>query len=384
MDTANTCLKCGAALLSPSPDRLCDRCREATDPNQAGSTDETIDTSTGDRVDRPAVQTKQFGDYELIEEIARGGMGVIYRARHRQLGREVAMKVILRGQLASENDVRRFYLEAEAAANLDHPGIVPIYEVGEHDGNHFYTMKLIEGGSLAQRISDLRADIRHAVVLLAEICRAVQHAHMRGVLHRDLKPANILLDEKGSALVTDLGLVKQIQSESDLTGTGAIVGTPAYMAPEQASAEKEITTAADIYSLGAMLYEILVGHPPHQADSPVQLLMKVVSEDVTPPSRLNKRIDRSLELICLKCLERDPQSRYSSAAALASDLESWLEGRRISVRPPSMASVASELFYSNLRSAIGAAAIGANGRRGFRLRSLRVAGRTELWRRSAV
>ena len=305
-----------------------------------------------------SIPVKEFGDYELLDEIARGGMGVVYRARQVSLNRVVALKMILSGQFASDSDVRRFYQEAESAANLDHSGIVPIYDIGEHDGRHFFSMKFIEGGSLADALPELRKKPKKMVKLIADVARAVHHAHQRGILHRDLKPANILLDDAGNPLVSDLGLAKQIQSDSNITNTGAVVGTPAYMPPEQAAAKKEITTAADIYSIGAVLYEALTERPPHKADSPMQTLMLVMDGDVTPPREIDRSIHRNLELICMKCLESDPNMRYSSAAALAEDLENWLDGKPVSVRPPSMASSVASAMMSNVRSAFGAGAIG--------------------------
>lgn len=300
----------------------------------------------------------QFGDYELLEEIARGGMGVVYKARQVSLNRTVALKMILSGQFASDQDVGRFYQEAESAANLDHPAIVPIYEIGEYEGHHFFSMKYVEGGSLADSLVEIRESRREAIALIAEVARAVHHAHQRGILHRDLKPANILLDDSGKPLVSDLGLAKQIQSDSNLTHTGAVVGTPAYMPPEQAAAKKEITTAADIYSLGAILYEILTGRTPHQGDSPMATLMQVLEADIIPPREVDGRVDRALSLVCMKCLDRDPNQRYSSAAALADDLDRWLQGESVSVRPPSMGSAVVDVLRANLRTAAGAALIG--------------------------
>ncbi len=306
-------------------------------------------------------QSTLFGDYVLIEEIARGGMGVVYRARHQKLGREVAMKVILSGQFASANDVRRFEMEAESAAALDHPGIVPIYEIGQHQGHHFFTMKLIEGGSLAKRMPELRKDLPALVAVVAQVAEAIDYAHRRGILHRDIKPANILLDSDGHPLVTDLGLAKRTEADSDLTGTGAIVGTPAYMPPEQASASKEITTAADVYAIGAVLYEGLTGRPPHQGDSPLATLMLAAKGEVQPPSSFNRHADRVLELVCMKCLSREPNERYASPGLLADDLRRWLAGESVSVRPKSFVSVFSELVSHQLRSALGAMLIGIFG-----------------------
>ncbi len=335
--------------------------KTTTDQNQAQQVDATLafeKLTTSDDEASPVGAGTVFGDYELHEAIARGGMGVVYRAKHRPLNRIVALKMILSGQLASEDDVRRFYLEAEAAASLDHPGIVPIFEIGQHGGQHFFSMKYIEGGSLADRLEELRKEPRSAIELLTKVVRAVHHAHQRGILHRDLKPANILIDEKGYPLVSDLGLAKHLRGNSDVTNTGAILGTPRYMSPEQASGTSEVTTAADIYSLGAVLYQILVGRPPHEGDTPLEVIKNVLDEKPTRPRDIESTVDRDLELICLKCLEKEPEVRYSSAAALAEDLESWQAGLPISVRPPSLGSAFSMWLRDNLRSAVGAVLTG--------------------------
>ncbi|HEV2969415.1 MAG TPA: protein kinase [Pirellulales bacterium] len=277
---------------------------------------------------------RYFGDYELLEEIARGGMGVVFKARQVTLNRIVAVKMILSGLLALPEDVERFHAEAEAAANLDHPGIVPIFEVGEHEGQHYFSMGYVEGRSLSALVPEGPLPAREAAQLVRTVCDAVQYAHEHQIIHRDLKPANILLDRDGRPRVTDFGLAKHQQDDSSRTATGQVLGTPAYMPPEQAAGKLDLVgPTADVYALGAILYTLLTGRPPFQSASSVDTLRQVLEKEPLAPSELTAGVPRDLETIVLKCLQKAIPQRYATARALADDLQRFLDGRPILARP---------------------------------------------------
>jgi tRNA A-37 threonylcarbamoyl transferase component Bud32 len=279
--------------------------------------------------DRPIL--REFGDYELLQEIARGGMGVVYKARQKCLDRIVALKMILPGRLAEPEDLDRFRREAEATARLQHPGIVAIHEVGEADSQAFYSMEFIDGPSLAKQLAHGPLPTRAAARYVRDVARAIHYAHLHGILHRDLKPSNILLDAQDQPHVTDFGLAKRIDVDSGCTRTGAVLGTPSYMAPEQAAGKvKGLGPACDIYGLGATLYELITGRPPFRSETPVDTLLHVLEKEPAPPRLLNAKIERDLETICLKCLEKEPKARYPTALALADDLDRFLAGEPVS------------------------------------------------------
>jgi WD40 repeat protein/tRNA A-37 threonylcarbamoyl transferase component Bud32 len=305
-----------------------------TGRNQEGATISEGDDYSGLECDRPGgTRLRKLGDFELIRPLGRGAMGVVYEAQQLSLNRRVAVKMIRAGAFATEAEVQRFRNEAEAVAQLDHPRIVPIHEVGTIEDCHYFSMKLISGGSLAHQLDAFRCDTRAAARIVMEVAGAIQHAHQRGILHRDLKPANVLLDEHDQPQVSDFGLAKRFADDSSLTESGAILGTPSYMAPEQTAGRKGlVTTLTDVYGLGAVLYALLTGHAPFLAETVIETIEQVRQRPPVPPSRLNPRVSRDLETICLKCLEKEPQRRYASAQALADDLKRWLDGEPIAAR----------------------------------------------------
>ncbi len=296
----------------------------------------------------------RVGEYELLDVLGRGGMGVVYRALHVRLGRVVALKVLAQGPSATEEDIARFRAEAEAAAHLDHPHIVPVYAVGEHEDRPYFTMRYVEGQPLSQRLTEGPLPPREAAKVLAPVARAIDYAHRRGVLHRDLKPSNILIDSQGRPHVTDFGLAKRVDSgHASLTRSGAVLGTPSYMAPEQAAGRRgEVGPATDVYGLGAILYQMLTGRPPFQAPSAFDVVLMVLDQDPLPPRLLHPKVDRDLEMVALKCLQKPADLRYASAAALAEDLEGFLEGRPVSARSTRLSDVANRLLGETHHAAL--------------------------------
>src|SRR5262245_21689037 len=327
MTTASRfCRKCGAIVPPDSPEESCGACvlELALGPDEPNG--------VGDP-NRPSAMSMDFGDYELLEQIGRGGQGVVFRARQKSLNRIVALKVIDPGRWTTKPRLKRFRREAEAAARLNHPSIVPIYEVGERDGACYFSMGLVEGGQLDAILKRERIPIRSAVELIVKLARTVQHAHEHNILHRDIKPGNILLDAKREPHLTDFGLARLVESESSVTHTLDVLGTPSYMAPEQAVGNNAaVTSATDVYGLGAVLYQLLTGQPPFAGGTTYETIKLLLDTEPRQPRLLNPKIDRDLSTICVKSLEKDPKRRYSSALALAEDLERWLKHEPIAAR----------------------------------------------------
>jgi serine/threonine protein kinase/Tfp pilus assembly protein PilF len=330
----SVCAQCGSRLsATDAADEICINCllrsAIAEDDLDPGETPRRSDQLTPSDNGAPV----EFGDYELLEEIGRGSQGMVYRARQKSLNRIVALKVIALGHWATEPHVKRFRREAEAAARLNHPCIVPIYEVGERDGACYFSMGLVEGGQLDAILEREPMPIRSAVELIVKLARTVQYAHEHNILHRDIKPGNILLDKNGEPHLTDFGLARLVETESTVTRTREVLGTPSYMAPEQAAGETtKLGKATDVYGLGAVLYQLLTGHPPFAGGTTYETIRLLLNTEPRKPRALNPKIDRDLSTICLKCLEKDPKRRYSSALAAAIGWNVW-QGALIS--PPS-------------------------------------------------
>jgi serine/threonine protein kinase/tetratricopeptide (TPR) repeat protein len=345
MKVANKfCGKCGARFFADAPQEFCSACllesglftEEDLDPINFTDMGESQRKSMPhfNRMRHAGRMLADFGDYELLEEMGRGGQGIVYRARQKSLNRTVALKILGLGQWATEAHLKRFHLEAEAAASLDHPCIVPIYEIGDRDGSCYFSMKLIEGEPLNVEVARTK-NPRWAANLIAKLARTVHYAHEHGVLHRDIKPGNILVDAKGQPHLTDFGLARLVETTDSVTRTREMLGTPSYMAPEQADG---ITNTTDVYGLGAVLYHLLTGHPPFAGGTTYQTIRLLLETEPRAPRLQNPKLDRDLSTICLKCLEKDPQRRYPTALDLAEDLERWLKHEPIRARHTRMLS----------------------------------------------
>jgi TolB-like protein/predicted Ser/Thr protein kinase/Tfp pilus assembly protein PilF len=344
------CAKCGATVFADSPRGFCSVCLFKTG---LGSLDQDHEGEQN-----PNRIQMEFGDYELLEEIGRGGQGVVYRARQKSLSRTVALKVLGLGKWSSTPHLKRFRHEAEAAASLEHPQIVPIYEIGERDGSCYFSMKFVEGGRLDEIGKGELMSARRAVELLVKIARTVQFAHEHGILHRDIKPGNILVDKNGEPHLTDFGLARLIEQQSTVTNSFDVLGTPSYMSPEQAAGHtKELTAAADVYSLGAVFYQMLTGEPPFAGGTTYETIRMVLEAEPRNPRTRNPKVDVDLATICLKCLEKDSARRYQSAAALADDVERWLRHEPVQARRTGLLTRGRKWVRRNPTSALLAASL---------------------------
>src|SRR5678815_2990810 len=329
------CIECGGILPANWPKGLCSRCAltgalNPDDLEMEDSSDETSPSNSSRGFDSP----RPFGDYELLEEIARGGMGVVYKARQKSLDRTVAIKMLLFGPMASQAVIRRFRVEAVAAGSLHHPNIVAIHEVGIHDGQHFLVMDYVDGPNLATFVKNQPLPPKRAAAYARTIAEAIEHAHGCGILHRDLKPSNVLIGKNDTPRVTDFGLARRIEGDSSLTVSGQPLGSPSYMPPEQAAARQgKISARSDVYGLGATLYHLLTGHPPFQGESITHTLDQVLHYEPVPPRSVSPRTPQDLETICLKCLQKDPERRFATARDLADELGRFLKGEPIHSRP---------------------------------------------------
>ena len=378
------CPQCGAEIPADAPEGGCPGCllhagfdvlpetfiaaREASTITTTAADDagppENVEANAAaaahqsKKAARAAETLGELGDYELLEVVGRGGQGVVFRARQKSLNRTVALKMISLGSWGTEAHLKRFRREAEAAASLEHPGIVPVYEVGDSDGSCYFSMRFVEGGQLDQVIKREPMSIRQAAELISKVARTVYYAHEHGILHRDIKPGNILLDAKGEPLLTDFGLARLVEAESTVTRTKEVMGTPSYMAPEQAMGNNAVVSSAtDVYGLGAVLYQLLTGHPPFAGGTTYETIKLVLDTEPRQPRLLNPKIGRDLSIICLKCLEKDPKRRYSSALALAEDLERWLKHEPIQARHTGVFARGKKWVCRNPATALSAASL---------------------------
>ena len=341
MATGRVCGKCGAApLTGVGHEQLCPGCLLEGGLASAAEAQETLDPSQSANPESQIENLfpRAFGDYELLEEIARGGMGIVYKARQKSLGRIVAVKMLLFGEQAGKEFAQRFRAEAAAAASLQHPNIVAIHEVGAHEGQPFFAMDYVEGQSLARLNAEREVRnaewLRRAARYVKIVAEAIHYAHEHGILHRDLKPSNVLIDESDQPRVTDFGLAKRLHHDSELTLSGQVLGSPNYMPPEQAAAKRGLVgRRSDVYSLGAILYHLLTGRPPFVGETLTDTLQEVVNTEPVSPRLLNPSVPRDLETICLKCLEKEPARRYQTAQALAEELDRFLRNEPIQARP---------------------------------------------------
>lgn len=309
------------------------------------ASDVTLGSGPGPDITSALELPCRIGDYELQEELGRGGMGVVYKALHVSLNRIVALKMLLRGRFASADDQARFRAEAEAIAQLDHPNIVPVYQVGQLEGHVYFSMKYVQGRTLQQLLSDGPLDPDEAARILSLVARAVDFAHRRGVLHRDLKPSNVLIDDEGQPHVNDFGLAKQISARESLTRSGAVIGTPAYMSPEQAAGRRgQVGPASDVYALGAILYHAITGEPPFKGSSAVDVVLRVREEEAPLARTVNPSANRDLEMVATRCLQKPADLRYQTAGALSDDLDAWLADEPVSARTGRMSQISALVF----------------------------------------
>ncbi len=294
-----------------------------------------------------------FGDYVLEAELGRGGMGIVYRATRKSDGLPVAVKMILKGDFATETDRQRFDSEAYAAAKLDHPNIIPIYEIGEVQGRGFFCMKLIQGQSLAERLSRGPMPAQRAARVMRELSDAMSYAHLKGILHRDIKPSNVMLDDDGKAYLADFGLAKESHDRVSLTRSGAILGTPSYMSPEQAAGNRgQVGISSDVYSLGAVLYHMLTGRPPFLGSSPVETVLMVLEQDPVAPRVLNRRANRRLEMIAMRCLQKPQDLRYSNAGDLNADVNAFLNNQSVAASEGRIGQIVGNVFRETHHAAV--------------------------------